>query len=333
MLQQLLQDARGFRSRYINALNAAVKSLTPIAGRGIRLRQSAQGTVIEAIAKSTAGGGGTPFAHRWKVTASYVAETAEEPAHWELVVAADSIWQDTGVGLTEIVPEPDGSSVVANGEDWRVPSAGSGQQLYVVEDSTGGATAGTHHYLVYGDVATEPRHVLLRVADFAVSTGGVPSVTQRAVGDQLRAGAGATLVPGPLVMESQHGTYFWRRYLGSYIKQDDGSYVFARAASIPAIESYDCATAIVAGETADTLDAMRVPQLADPTSFLSRQTATLSAGVEFTPPDDETGTGVISHKPITITYYSMTAPTPGNSETLLTTLVDETNESTTYEEA
>ena len=52
-----LKDCRGYRSRYINALNRAVRSLTPIAGRGIRLRQSAQGVVIESTAKG--GGGGT----------------------------------------------------------------------------------------------------------------------------------------------------------------------------------------------------------------------------------------------------------------------------------
>lgn len=52
-----LQNCRGYRSRYINALNRAVRALTPIAGRGIRLRQSAQGVVIEATAKG--GGGGT----------------------------------------------------------------------------------------------------------------------------------------------------------------------------------------------------------------------------------------------------------------------------------
>ena len=51
-----LKDCRGYRSRYINALNRAVRALTPIAGRGIRLRQSAQGVVIESTAK---GGGGS----------------------------------------------------------------------------------------------------------------------------------------------------------------------------------------------------------------------------------------------------------------------------------
>ena len=52
-----LKDCRGYRSRYINALNRAVRALTPIAGKGIRLRQSAQGVVIESTAKG--GGGGT----------------------------------------------------------------------------------------------------------------------------------------------------------------------------------------------------------------------------------------------------------------------------------
>ena len=42
-MPQALRDARGYRSRYINALNAAIKAIAPIAGRGIRLRQTPQG--------------------------------------------------------------------------------------------------------------------------------------------------------------------------------------------------------------------------------------------------------------------------------------------------
>ena len=42
-MPQTLRDARGYRSRYINALNAAIKAIAPIAGRGIRLRQTPQG--------------------------------------------------------------------------------------------------------------------------------------------------------------------------------------------------------------------------------------------------------------------------------------------------
>lgn len=41
-MPQTLRDARGYRSRYINALNAAIKAIAPIAGRGIRLRQTPQ---------------------------------------------------------------------------------------------------------------------------------------------------------------------------------------------------------------------------------------------------------------------------------------------------
>ena len=55
-----LKDCRGYRSRYINALNRAVRALTPIAGRGIRLRQSAQGVVIESTAKGGGGGAVAP---------------------------------------------------------------------------------------------------------------------------------------------------------------------------------------------------------------------------------------------------------------------------------
>ena len=42
-MPQALRDARGYRSRYINALNAAIKAIAPITERGIRLRQTPQG--------------------------------------------------------------------------------------------------------------------------------------------------------------------------------------------------------------------------------------------------------------------------------------------------
>ena len=53
-MPQTLRDARGYRSRYINALNAAIKAIAPIAGKGIRLRQTPQKITPAWAGKSSA---------------------------------------------------------------------------------------------------------------------------------------------------------------------------------------------------------------------------------------------------------------------------------------
>ena len=192
MLQQPLQDTRGFRSRYINALNAAVKSLTPIAGRGIRLRQSAQGTVIESTAKSTAGG--KPFAHRWKCVASYDTDAQA----WVLSVSSGSVWQEGEAGLILLSLVPEAPVQTADG-GWQVTPATTGS-LYISRDKDGDDWSEGATRLKFGDPSAEEGMVLVRVADMTISTGTPASatVTQRQVGDAiigLGGGGGATSIP------------------------------------------------------------------------------------------------------------------------------------------
>ena len=179
-----LKDCRGYRSRYINALNRAVRSLTPIAGRGIRLRQSAQGVVIESTAK---GGGAkaSPFRHRWQVTAT--SEVQGTSTVWTLHIAPGSVWERDEEGAlkeAEIAPEtPVQDDAIAGG--WKITPAASGA-LYVAE-----AADGTR-YLRFANADNEEDKVLVRIADIALTTSTPPEclITQRQIGDALLAAEG-----------------------------------------------------------------------------------------------------------------------------------------------
>ena len=92
-MPQTLRDTRGYRSRYINALNAVVRSIAPIAGRGIRLRQTAHGTVIEATAKSTTAEGTVEAPKPWQVGKQTVADTGGNPVVWWCVY--EPVWHHT----------------------------------------------------------------------------------------------------------------------------------------------------------------------------------------------------------------------------------------------
>ena len=186
-----LRDCRGYRSRYINALNRAVRSLTPIAGRGIRLRQSAQGVVIEATAK---GGGAkaSPFRHRWQVTATREVEP-DGSASWTVNIRTGSVWtaaEDGAVADAALTPVAPVAPDAENG-GWKVEGATSGS-LYVALDDAGA------HLLKYGDPAAETAAVILRIADVAFTTGDPPSavITQRQVGDE-RIGSGGSAATDP----------------------------------------------------------------------------------------------------------------------------------------
>ena len=188
-----LRDCRGYRSRYINALNRAVRSLTPIAGRGIRLRQSAQGVVIESTAK---GGGAkaSPFRHRWQVTATREVEP-DGSASWTVNIRPGSVWtaaEDGAVADAALTPVAPVAPDAENG-GWKVEGATSGS-LYVALDDAGALL------LKYGNPAAESAAVILRIADVAFTTGDPPSavITQRQVGDERIGSGGSASASAPV---------------------------------------------------------------------------------------------------------------------------------------
>lgn len=322
-----LRDCRGFRSRYINALNRAVRSLTPIAGRGIRLRQSAQGVVIEATAKGGGVGGGTPFGHRWKVT--HVAETADDgTTTHKLKVAFGTLWRNDGQGVVNCLVQPDGTTVKNDGTiGWLVENATTGQ-LYVVDG--GAETTGTRFILCFGDAEGESRAVVLRVADFFVGSSGV-ELTQRQVGDALYSAGGSGLQLGPWERDDER----WVRKLGTYSRNASGAWIFTPATDAAGVELAPVETTEnmeVLFRRNDSIYVADAPDITDNAAqWLTRKTVTLDDAT-FTPPTSLDGHGAITSTPTTLTFWSSAEPSRGEPQTLLETVVEDANATTTYEE-
>ena len=325
-----LKDCRGYRSRYINALNRAVRALTPIAGRGIRLRQSAQGVVIESIAKC-GGVKASPFRHRWQVTAT--SEVQGTSTVWTLHVAPGSIWERDEEGKlheAEIAPEaPVQADEDAGG--WKITSATTGA-LYVVEDTSGGSAA---YRVVYSDPASETRRILLRVADLTIASSGA-TLIQRQIGDALTGGASG-LQLGPLTYEAYGSTRRFVRYMGTWVfREASGVWTFAKAVK-PDGSQYPAAETLSAREmlfrSGGTIYVAYRPDIGPaPTKWMSRITIRVSQGIDINPPQSETDTGSVTETTRDLTYFTDNTVANASTDSPLSVQIEEANEATAYEQ-
>lgn len=324
-----LKDCRGYRSRYINALNRAVRALTPIAGRGIRLRQSAQGVVIEAIAKGGGGGTVVPFSYRWKVTLSTSTDEVGTTIY-TMKIAPGSLWRDEGTGAVELNVQPDGSTVKTSATGWLAEDVGTGA-LYVVEDTSGGSAV---YRVVYGDPTSETRRILLRVADLTLASSGA-TLTQRQIGDALTGGASG-LQLGPLTYETDGDTKRFVRYMGAWtFDADNDRWTFAKAVKTDGLP-YPAAEVLAAEETlvrdgGNIHLALRPAIGPDPTLWLSKRTSGIATGITYDEPASDSNTGAIIAHNAKITYYSDEAAETVADETLLYTQVEAANEAAHFE--
>lgn len=326
-----LKDCRGYRSRYINALNRAVRALTPIAGKGIRLRQSAQGVVIESTAK---GGGAkaSPFRHRWQVTAT--SEVQGTSTVWTLHIAPGSLWRDEGAGAVDLNVAPDGSTVTVSGAEWLAAGVTASGALYVVDNAAGATSGGVAYPLVYGDPAAETRRILLRVADLVVASSGV-TLTQRQVGDALTGGASG-LQLGPLTYETDGDTKRFARYMGAWtFDANQDRWIFLAAVKADGLP-YPAAEVLAAEETlirdgGNIHVALRPAIGPDSTLWLSKRTTNIATGFGYDEPASDSDTGVIYSGNATLTYYSDVAAEQGADTELIYTQVEEANEASHFE--
>lgn len=324
-----LKDCRGYRSRYINALNRAVRALTPIAGRGIRLRQSAQGVVIEATAKGGGGGTVVPFSYRWKVTLSINTDDSGATTY-NLRITPGSLWRDEGAGAVDLNVTPDGSTVTATAGGWVAKDVGTGA-LYVVEDTSGGSAV---YRVVYGDPSAETSRILLRVADLTLASSG-NTLVQRQVGDALTGGASG-LQLGPLTYETDGDTKRFVRYMGTWVfSEASGVWTFARAVKADGTQ-YPAAESMAAREMliragGEVYVAYRPDIGPTPTRWLYRKTTTIVGGISYSEPETDADTGALNANDLTLTYFSDMDEVAGDDITLLYTQVEEANEASHFE--
>lgn len=326
-----LKDCRGYRSRYINALNRAVRALTPIAGRGIRLRQSAQGVVIEATAKGGGGGVAAPFSYRWRTTLETVTDD-NGATTYKLHITPGSLWRDEGAGAVDLNVAPDGSTVTGatTAAEWLVAGATSGS-LYVVEDTSGGSAV---YRVVYGNPATETRRILLRVADLTLASSGA-TLIQRQIGDALTGGASG-LQLGPLTYETVNGQARFNRYLGAWtFNAASNVWSFAKAVKADGTQ-YPAAESLPGREmlfrSGGTIYVAYRPDIGPaPTKWMSRVTIRVSQGIDINPPQSDTDTGSVAETTRDLTYFTDNTVANASTDYPLSVQVAEANEATAYD--
>lgn len=321
---------RGFRSRHINALLQEVQAVQPIAGLGVSVRKTPQGTIITA--EGGGGGTATPFSFRWRTTLETVTDD-DGATTYNLHITPGSLWRDEGAGAVDLNVAPDGSTVTGAtaAAEWLVTGATASGALYVVEAAAGAANP---YPLVYGDPAAETRRILLRVADLTIASSGA-SLIQRQIGDALTGGASG-LQPGPLTYETDGDTKRFVRYMGAWaFDADNNRWTFAKAVKTDGLP-YPAAETLAAEETlirdgGNIHIALRPAIGPDPTLWLSKRTTGIATGITYTEPTSDSDTGAITAHNGQITYYSDEAPKTVADEDLLYTQVEAANDAAHFE--
>lgn len=160
----------------------------------------------------------------------------------------------------------------------------------------------------------------------------------------LPAGGGASDTLGPIEWDASRNAYV--QYIGKWT-YNGSSWVFAKKmngnVAYPPAAVYPVTTAniLVRANQYGSPDAsgsniavvpFNLPfASATATNWLTKQESTVSNGVVYTPPETVDGSGSLDSKTFTITYWSDTGETNAQADTLLDTIVEGANESSTYE--
>ena len=322
---------RGFRSKHINALLAEVQAVQPLAGLGVTVRKTPQGTIISADAGE--GGAAAPFDFRWRVTLETV--TAEDGSTtYTLHIKPGSLWRDEGSGAVDLHVAPDGSTVTVSGAEWLASGVTTSGALYVVDNAAGATSGGVAYPLVYGDPAAETRRILLRVADLTVASSGA-TLTQRQIGDALTGGASG-LQLGPLTYAVKGSIHRFVRYMGTWVFSDSSNaWTFAKAVKGDGTQ-YPPAETLAAHEHLlrrdGTIYVAYRPDIGPvPTRWMSRVTVRVSQGISVNPPTSDTDTGSVSETTRDLTYFTDNTTANASTDYPLTVQVAEANEATAYD--
>lgn len=300
-----------------------------IAGVGI-------GGMIDSLSPATNkgqdiyGSGGEKFRHRWQVTLETV--TADNGStSYTLHIRPGSLWRDEGAGAVELNVSPDGSTVTNGDGGWFVTNATTGH-LCVVDDSA--ASIANPYRVIFSDLSTETRRILLRVADFYLDEHGAVLV-QRQIGDALTSGASG-LQLGPLTYETDGSTKRFVRYMGTWVYSETAdAWTFAKAVKADGLP-YPAAETLAAREFLlrqnGTIYVAYRPDIGPaPTKWMSRVTIRVSQGIDINPPQSDTDTGSVSETMRDLTYFTDNTVANASTDYPLTVQVAEANEATAYD--
>lgn len=156
---------------------------------------------------------------------------------------------------------------------------------------------------------------------------------------------GNTNTLGPLEYEEVDGVARIVQYIGTWTLGADSKWVFARMTDddnkdLPPAHVYEVNLASVmirqtATNGAQTVAVVPFPMLfaQDAIQWLYRQTLPISTGVKYNVPGSEFSYGSLVSKETSFQFFSDVTPAAATDNTVLTTIVEDANEVTTYESA
>lgn len=170
------------------------------------------------------------------------------------------------------------------------------------------------------------------------------SGTERIVKLNLPSGGGASDVLGPIEWDASQNAYV--QYLGkwtwtgstwTFAKKMNGSTAYPPAAIYPITAAQLLVRSNRYGNPDAKGDNIAIVPFnlpfasATATNWLSRRESTVSNGVVYTPPETVDGSGSLDSKTFTITYWSDTGETNRQTNNLLGSIVEQANQTSTYE--
>lgn len=343
---------RGFRSKHINALIRACLANTPLAGIGVSVRRTPNGTVINA----ESGGDAEAIPVAWTVRAKRVDEdpaTGEKKTVWELYSPC------VFAGTMEIYPAGGSAFEWVELED---DIAGGGKRLYAIVRSAGSSS------------------------EDGAASGGVGGETPNVrLSNQLEPGATAAVLIGRWLNNSKDDIETWEQNhvgvivcpafsagieglcLGPIEQYSEGEGMepkFAQFAGHLELNAENTAFDFVhavdengeeypplftwprrqivyrmvneSGSSSGTegIGYAFGPDLGgeEPTFWLGKHSVSTATALTYTPPADETGEGSLSGGGVSFSFLG-SSPSDEGKVVFLQTVVEDANAITTYEDS
>ena len=184
----------------------------------------------------------------------------------------------------------------------------------------------------------------LEVAYRATEIPNAGSGTERIVKLNLPSGGGASDVLGPIEWDASRNSYV--QYLGkwtwtgsswTFAKKMNGNAAYPPAAVYPVtaaqllVRANQYGNPDAAGNNIAVIPFNLPFASAAAATWLTKRESTVSNGVVYTPPESVDGSGSLDSKTFTLTYWSDTGETNRQTNNLLGSIVEQANQTSTYE--
>ena len=341
------------RADLLAELIAALRRCRPIPGSGILIQETLQGAVISLASRPQALS--SPFDHPFRVAHGRAASSSGGAA---ITITQGCAWRISPEGRAQRLQIAPGEGVTETAAGWQCSPTASG--LLALRYQTGlpaGQAGGEALTLDLISTDAEDQTFALPIATLTNEGEGSSSsgsadaanitIQQHLVGDAFLPAAGLALGPlehldtgdyaGKLI---QHlGTWVWdtaaQAWSFSAAKDAQGE-ALAPAVVYPTLAAELLHRAVDAEDNAPAIATLSAPILFPGKSsvWLRKQDASaLASGLAYTPPETETDQGILGFTPLSFSFWAESAPAAAPAETLLSTVTEDANATTTYEAA